>query len=216
MNLLALLLCVVTLIPLQQGDYSHALNAKINGINYKAILNKDESVAIKINGKIVQSIPYNALTAFGSIFNLTFVDFDKDGYKDLLIEYTNNTPGICDLWLYNSVNKRFIRVKGFSDYPAPIRILHSHVYYSYHHSGCADQDWDSDLFKIKNNKAVTIGTISGRDCGEDETGIFVYRCGRSGKQLVKKMSIQKLNNYKDTKWGLIADYWNHNYKKFQL
>ena len=208
-------ICALSLFCLQTNDYSVFAKAKIHSVNYLAWVNRDQSISIKASGKLVQHIINKELSGDGGISDLIFLDFDGDGYKDLVIEYLSNVPGISDLLIYDHVNNRFSKVKDFSKYPAPIRIPNSHIYYSYHRSGCADSDWDSDLFKIVNEKATTIGTISGRDCDEVEKGIFVYCCRQSGKQLIKKMSLQKLNNYKDTKWGLIADYWKHNYKKFQ-
>gem|GEM_PF-5245252 len=39
--------------------------------------------------------------------------------------------------------------------PPPQRINGTHYFYSYHKSGCADMDWDSDLFYIHNGNYWT-------------------------------------------------------------
>jgi hypothetical protein len=39
-----------------------------------------------------------------------FVDFNGDGYKDILIDYMTNIPGIRDLLLYDITNKTFKKV----------------------------------------------------------------------------------------------------------
>ncbi|RZL18590.1 MAG: hypothetical protein EOO96_26960 [Pedobacter sp.] len=81
-----------------------------------------------------------------------FVDYNGDGYKDILIEYMTNIPGVKDLLLYDVANKTFKKVLDFQDYPSTQRLVHTKYYYSYHRSGCADLNWDSDLFYIENYK----------------------------------------------------------------
>jgi hypothetical protein len=214
MALSNLFICFLLFLPAPQNNYVLTAKGKINGIYYKAVLNQDQSISIKANRKLVQQISNKDISLSGSIASLTFLDFDKDGYQDLLIRYFSNVPGMCDLFIYDKTNKHFIKINEFYKYPAAIKIPRQAVYYSYHRSGCADEDWDSDLFKIDNYKTITIGTISGRDCGDDETGVFIYGYNRLGKRLVNKMPIDEINNYYDTKWGFIAYYWKHNYAKF--
>eukprot|EP01132_Coremiostelium_polycephalum_P020907 gene20907-24848_t len=94
-----------------------------------------------------------------------FKDFNGDGYKDIIIHYRTNVPGIEDLLLYAADEKTFKEVLDFQSFPAPEKIKGTDYYYSYHRSGCADMNWTSDLFYIKNYKAIRIGTIEGYECG---------------------------------------------------
>lgn len=97
-----------------------------------------------------------------------FKDFNGDGYTDIIIRHLTNVPAIYELALYNSTKRKFILVQDFSNFPAPEKITNSNFYYSYHRSGCADANWDSDLFKIENNKAVRYGNIQGLGCEGEE------------------------------------------------
>ena len=104
-----------------------------------------------------------------------------------------------------------------TDYPQAIRIPGINLYYSYHRSGCADQNWDSDLYKIVDFKIIKIGNINAQMCvdPQDIAGINIYKLRGTKKHLVKKnISITTPLKFVDTKWGFIAYYWKHNYKKF--
>jgi len=188
--------------------------ARINGMSYKAICFADERIVVKNgSGKTVLSIAAQDYIAF---FDFSFTDFDGDGYKDLLIVYSSNTPGICNLYSYQKASGQFIKIDGFDIYPAPLRIHGTKVFYSYHHSGCADSNWDSDLFIIKNYKPVKLGNISGNEFGNSgiKDGIYIHKF-KSGKELLyKTMPISTINRYKDYKWGFIATYWKKYYKEF--
>ena len=145
-----------------------------------------------------------------------FVDFNGDGYKDILIDYMTNVPGIEDLLLYDKAQRTYKKVVNFQDFPDPKRIANSAYYYSYHRSGCADMNWDSDLFYIKNYKAVKIGNISGNQCGNEyiNEGLYISKMVEGKKIGVNKLPINILKQYKDSKWGFIKRYWQRNYKSF--
>jgi hypothetical protein len=206
---LVLLICTNCL--LAQGATYKTTTAKVNAILYKAIYkNTDLSVSIvNPNGKIINHIDA------GSVWTLKFMDFNGDGYEDLFIEYISNTPGDNDLLLYNKEVRRFIKVEDFGRFSSASRLRNSGLYYSYHRSGCADLNWDSDLFKIVNYKAIKIGNISGLGCEvDDKTGIFISKVHGTKEQLIKKYPISEINKYKNYKWGFIKGYWKRNYRKF--
>ena len=189
--------------------------AIVDGVFYKAVVNNDQSVSIKLNsGKEVFHIDSKDLDS-EEFAKLEFSDFNGDGYKDLLIRYRSNVPDISDLILFNKNTRRFVKVKDFEDYPDPKRIPNTSLYYSYHRSGCSDNNWDSDLFKIIDFHVVKLGNISANACDDEAPkGIFIYKINRSSEKLIKKLSIQAPDGYNDTKWGFIAHYWKSNYKKF--
>jgi len=199
----------------QSTVYGLPLKARaiIDGISYKAVVNKDTSVSIiSNNGKSTKSIrlpiDYSALWSF------KFKDFNGDGFKDIVVEFSSNTPGDCDVYLYNHTLKNFTNVADIDRYPSPIKIPGTRYYYSYHHSGCADEDWDSDLFIIKNYKAICVGNISGNACDEKKPGVFVYRVKGKDNKLIKQFNIDIIKKYKSYKWGFIDAYWKRNYRKF--
>ncbi|MFD1257473.1 hypothetical protein ACFQ3S_11760 [Mucilaginibacter terrae] len=145
-----------------------------------------------------------------------FVDFNNDGYKDILIEYMTNVPGITDVLIYDKDNHTFKKVIDLQKFPGSKRIPHSNYYYSYHRSGCADMNWDSDLFYIKNYRTIRIGNISGRQCHDErfKDGIYINQIVGDKKIKIVELPINTIKNYKDYKWGFINQYWKRNYREF--
>ena len=141
-----------------------------------------------------------------------FRDYNGDGYKDLLLELGGNTPGWMDVYLYSPARRVFEKLKDAREFPAPEKIKGTRYYYSYHHSGCADEDWDSDLFYIHNGAAVRLGNIYGDRCTLD--GIYISKVRLGKKQLIKKLPLEMIHRYKGDKWGFIEAYWKKHYKSF--
>lgn len=153
-------------------------------------------------------------THFDWIDGIEFIDFDGDGNNDLLLNYLTNVPDIHDLALYNEKTKRFQIVEKFSNFPAPQKIEGTKYFYSYHRSGCADSDWESDLFLIKDFLATRIGNIYGSGCeGNDKNGIFVSRVRGEKEKLIQEFI--RGPGYYDDKFAFIKEYWNRNYKLFE-
>ncbi|HEX8020978.1 XAC2610-related protein [Mucilaginibacter sp.] len=199
-----------------QEDTYETTSAKIDGVRYKAIYrSSDWSISIlNADGKTVLHLKNTDYYDEG-FSSFKFVDFNGDGYKDLFIEHMSNVPGRCDLLLYDSRIKKFAPVKDFPDYPDPQKLKGTHLYYSYHRSGCADMNWDSDLFKIVNNKIIKIGNISGLGCERDKKmGIFISKINGKEERQIQKYPIGEIEKYKDYKWGFIKKYWERNSRKF--
>jgi hypothetical protein len=148
-----------------------------------------------------------------SFMDFKFNDFNKDGYKDLMLDLAGNIPDNCRLFLYVPKQQTFREVKGFDDLPLPLRIAGTNYFYSYSRAGCADETWVSYLFYIKNYKAIKIGYINGEGCGIND-GIFIYRLSGGKKKLIKRLPLDTIGNYKDYKWGFLKQYWTKNYRRF--
>lgn len=121
-----------------------------------------------------------------------------------------------DLIIYIPGIEKFQKVQHFEYFPSPQRIKGTHYFYSYHKSGCADMNWDSDLFYIHNNKAIALGNISGRQCNDrdEKAGVYIHRIRKGKEILISTLPIQRIWQYKDFKWGFIAEYWKKHYKRF--
>ena len=185
--------------------------ARIQGQLYTVIFRTDEFLYIQdSNNRIVfKSKDYYR--------DFEFIDFNSDGNKDLMINYMSNVPAIKDLIVFDSKTKSFKAIESFSNYPDPKPLNGTRYYYSYHRSGCADMNWDSDLFFIENYKTIKIGNISGRECDDrdEKDGIYIYKVQVDNKKLIKMLPIVTIGKYKDYKWGFILDYWTKNYKIFE-
>lgn len=151
----------------------------------------------------------------GDYFTWELKDFDGDGNKDIFLDKGGNTPNRYDLLIFISTS-RFRKIDGFDLFPAPTQIKGTKYFYSYHKSGCADMNWDSDLFYLRSFKAVQIGNISGSECENSgiKDGVYINKVRGTKKTLVKTFPVGMLAKYKDYKWGFIKDYWTKNYKHF--
>lgn len=188
----------------------------VDGRSYKAVYDSTGNLSIYgSKGRRVFFLNGKDLYLEG-FWRLKFQDFNGDGFKDILIGYYSNVPARSDLILYDQHTKKFIHVKDFPDYPDAIRLKGTNLFYSYHRSGCADNNWDSDLFKIVKFKIVKIGNISGQTCVDPpgKPGIYISKIRGKHELLFKKFPIDESGNFKDYKWGFIAWYWKHNYMKF--
>lgn len=143
-----------------------------------------------------------------------FRDFNKDGYEDLYIGYNSNVPGVEDLALYNVKTKSFDLIDDLKLFPASIKIEGTDYYYSYHRSGCADMNWDSDLFYIEDNKTIKIGNIEGIGCDDEKPKVSISSIKGDSVLLIETLAIDTIYSYKDFKWGFIKEYWSRNYKGF--
>lgn len=143
-----------------------------------------------------------------------FVDFNHDGFDDVLVDYMGNVPGFSDLLLFDPGSNEFRIVKGFTNFPVPTHIEGAEAYYSYHRSGCAGSNWDSDLFLLEDFKAIRVGNISGVGCSSGgKTGIFISKVDGAEKQLIKE--ILREPGYYEDKWDFISSYWSKNHQQFK-
>jgi hypothetical protein len=150
-------------------------------------------------------------------FDAEFKDFNKDGHQDIILHYSSNTSMVLDLFLYTPTTGKFREIKKFRDFPAPEQIKGTKFYYSYHKTGCADMNWDSDLFYIDNFNAIRIGNIAGRQCNNRDglkDAVYIYKVRNDKEKLFKKLPIEIIWKSKDLKWGFINEYWTKNYKLF--
>jgi hypothetical protein len=186
-------------------------SALINGEKYRAIYRTDEFLYIQdSNDNVVfKSNDYYP--------DFEFVDFNNDGYKDLMINHLSNVSAIKDMIIYDIKSKMFKPIEHFSEYPDPKPISGTKYFYSYHRSGCADRNWDSDLFYIENFKAIRIGNIAGRECEDmdEKNGIYINKIKGNKTENVITLPIGMINEFKDYKWGFILDYWTRNYRYFE-
>lgn len=188
----------------------HVDTAKILGEAYTAIYKTNDTLYV-LNSKTDTILKVPDLHP-----NFEFDDFNGDGFKDIRIHYMSNVPAIQDLLLFDRSKRNFKLVDNFSRFPDPNPIKGTKYYYSYHRSGCADMNWDSDLFYIENFNAIRIGNIAGYECENRDVkdGIYIHKIKGNKEILFRELPITTIEKYEEYKWGFIKDYWTKNYKLF--
>ncbi|AYL96491.1 hypothetical protein [Mucilaginibacter celer] len=208
--LITTILFIYTNLLFAQHNTFKTASAWVDGVLYSiSYSNSDTVVEVKAKRRIV-----SRLHEFG-IWEMKFIDFNKDGYKDILIQYVSNTPNDNNLYLYNKHRHNFIEVNNFRNFAYAAGLGSNNLYYSYERAGCGDLNWNSYLFKIVNFQAIPIGFISGLGCnGDEKMGIFIFKINRTKEKLIREYPIDKIDKYKSYKWGFIKQYWKTNYRKF--
>ena len=140
-----------------------------------------------------------------------FIDFDKDGTNDVMFKSKGFTN--YDLIMFDSKSKTFKKIRGFNQFPAPIKIGNTKYYYSYYSSETPNYFWESDLFYIKDFKALKIGSITIIN-NEKENEISINKVKNDIPVFIEAKNITVLNKYKDKQWGFIKDYWTKNYSNY--
>lgn len=183
---------------------------RILGKNYLVMYRTNDTLTILRENDIIYS---NNFSIRGGI---EFNYFNEDRYKDLIITHLTNMGGVIDVMVFDSSDLSFKLINDLEEYPSPTHLINNY-YYSYHRAGCADMNWVSDLFEIKNYKTVFLAEIYGQGCDSNPKKIDIFKIENNDKDskiLVTTLSIDTINNYPENKWGFIKDYWTKKYVDF--
>ncbi|MBK6622611.1 MAG: hypothetical protein IPG32_17710 [Saprospirales bacterium] len=213
MNQLILILLVLAFPLLAMGQrISYDSTFQSNGLEFRVQqiqLEKYMSILKITNGERI--VLEDTLDFFT---DLQLIDFNDDKSIDIQIRFMGNVD-TQSLYLFDFSKNRFQKVVGFEKFPEAKRVkISEELYYSYHRSGCADNYWTSDLFKINDFNTTQLGKIFGEGC-EDPMQVKVYKIGQNKKDLVETLPYKVVEENRDNKWGFIADYWAKNYKRFR-
>lgn len=192
----------------EQQFYFDCKKQMINGVEFEACIQRPGNFFIKSSdGKIIYSDKDNP-------FDFEFSDFNGDGYSDIRMNYVSNTPGIKQLLLFDIQSNEFKEVKTFNKFPNSIRIEETNFYYSYYGSGCADNDWKSELYKLNGTEITVLGKIKGSGCLEnDTTGIYIYKVNGNTEKLLNYTKREQ--SYWKEKYEFIKEYWTENKNQFE-
>ncbi|HMS68347.1 MAG TPA: hypothetical protein PKD18_09420 [Saprospiraceae bacterium] len=146
--------------------------------------------------------------------HLEIVDFNGDIGLDIIINFMGNVDK-QSLFLLDKSRNEFKKIADFEKYPAAKKVKESkNLFYSYYRSGCADNYWTSDLFKIVDFKVVHLGQIFGEGC-DAPMQVKIYKIKESKKDLIETLSYKVLTDNKDGKWGFIDAYWTKNRNAYE-
>ena len=145
---------------------------------------------------------------------LEIVDFNGDNGLDIIINFMGNVDK-QSLFLLDKSRNEFKKIADFEKYPAAKKVKDSkNLFYSYRRSGCADNYWTSDLFKIVDFKVVHLGQIFGEGC-EAPMQIKIYKIKERKKDLIETLSYKVVTDNKDGKWRFIDFYWTKNRNAYE-
>lgn len=151
--------------------------------------------------------------------DIKLIDINEDGYQDIRVIIISNTPNQCDNYLYDNQAKKYIQIE---DCELDIqKITGTDFYYSYNRAGCADLNWESYLYKIKNYRLIEYGYIYGQGCDfkieENPQIIEIFKINMlksNEKILIKRLPYNKYINKYNDKITFIEKYWKGNYTLF--
>jgi hypothetical protein len=150
-----------------------------------------------------------------------FPDFDLDGNSDILFDYFGNNSTYF-LYLFDSTSNSFKSIKGYMKFPDALHLKSNpDYYYSYNRAGCADMNWESDLFQIIDFQIIHLANIYGQGCDADLKEnpqiiqIFKIQNDEATKKLMEQLPYLDYIPKFDDKWEFIEKYWNKNYEKFK-
>jgi hypothetical protein len=150
---------------------------------------------------------------------IEFPDINEDGYKDIRIYVSSNTPNECDNYLFDKKTNKFRIIENCD---LDIRLIKSrHYYYSYNRAGWANLNWESHLYKLENYKLVPIGYMHGLGCDfnrEEDQKIKIYKIfndKKEDKALVKTLPFKKYVPKFEDAPRFIESYWHHNWQIFK-
>ncbi|NME70236.1 hypothetical protein [Flammeovirga aprica] len=196
---------------LEEVDYTilSCDSTEINGKKYMGYRQSTESYFYVVNENMDTIYKHDKW-----VDSIEFIDFNNDGESDILFNYVTNIPMVKDVALFNSKTNKFTLVENFSKFPDPKQVSKTGYYYSYQRAGCADHNWVSDLFIIKDYQVLTYGRIHGIGCEtvDHKTGVFIYKLVDGESQLIDSIPLD--HGYNDEKCDFIEKYWTNNYKKF--
>ncbi|WGH76401.1 hypothetical protein P8625_04365 [Tenacibaculum tangerinum] len=181
-------------------------SATIDKIKFEFFIDKNGEFKIKDTSGEIQFSQTENVTDF------EIKDFDKDGYKDVIIIHPSNRV-LETLLLYNSSLQKFILIDNFTNYPNSQKIESSGFYYSYQGTGCAQNDWLSHLYLINNYKIIDKGLIKGFGCLKNEkNGIYIYKFAEKDTLLIEY--VKNEDGFGQEKFDFIDNYWINNLDKF--
>jgi hypothetical protein len=150
--------------------------------------------------------------------DITFFDFNEDGLIDIKISFLSNTPGFCDIYMYNKSIDFYHKVNGLNNIFEPQKLNGTEYYYSYSRNGCADENWISELFKIKDNNVIKIAQIQAIACESDnkKVGIYVFIYHDENLILYQMLKFSEIIPFENNKFKFIENYWLKNADKIML
>ncbi|HQW04853.1 MAG TPA: hypothetical protein PLV08_11600 [Flavobacteriales bacterium] len=182
--------------------------------SFRISAERDNNENLKIH---VVKDQIDTITIRGPEGGVRFEDFNSDGFPDLVFSYLGNNR-VSDLYLFDVEKESFTEVLGFRQVSDSQPVSGQlGLYYSYRRAGCADANWSSTLFEIRDNLVHELGEIEGIGCEEGQAqGIVVYKIVTLDKIFeVDRLPISTIDNYDEYKWGFLAEYWAANIGRFR-
>jgi hypothetical protein len=179
-----------------------------------AISNSDTTALLKSGSAKGETI-VDTLDQPTAIGYMEAVDFDRDGNSDILLDYIGNNPTF-HLYLYDISTSTFRHIDNYLSFPEGQQLEgNRELYYSYHRAGCADLNWVSDLFTIRDFKITHLAHLYAEGCEGEQQGISVFKVIANKYDSTTLIeTIKYSGEQNDSKGDIIKKYWNENWTKF--
>lgn len=194
------------------SDTSFIINELNVIIQTKEMENSDLLLIQITNG---DSVIIDTIMSSNALSDMWFTDFNKDGNMDIMFSYLGNNPYHL-LYLFNPKTSLYTEIKDYGNFSDSKQLTNNpKLYFSYHRAGCADYNWESDLFKIDNYEIIHLGNLYGNGCEADSLQYIKTSRGKYPNN-TKVDSLSYYNNVPEfgDKWDFIEKYWNNNWQKF--
>ena len=154
---------------------------------------------------------------FSSGLGFEEVDFNRDGFKDLIIIELGGNHGTYFLYLWDKFQNRYHEIEDYRICPHSIPLKPNlNLFYNVDIAGCYG-DHKSYLWKLEDFKIVPIAYIYIQDCVSDESRDDHYMEIRTSSyldsmengKLIERIDIIPDGTYEE----IIKKYWNKNYEK---
>lgn len=183
-------------------------------IHLTAISNSDTTALLKSRSGGVETL-IDTLEQATAIVSMEVIDFDKNGSADILLDYIGNNSTYF-LYLFDSTTSTFRNIDNYLSFPDGQQLdSNRQLYYSYHRAGCADLNWASDLFTIKDFNIIHLAHLYAEGCGGEQEGISVYSVidiNSDSTTLIETIPYSGEENH--DKWNILKKYWNENYSRY--
>ena len=115
---------------------------------------------------------------------MELVDMNRDGRPDVRVGLFSNTPGLEQIYLFDTVSGGLKRLRNALDYYNSQPLIGTPYCMSYNRAGCADFNWESWLFGIEGDSAYALGHMVADQCPATEVPMVRMYCGKGETEML--------------------------------
>lgn len=180
---------------------NNSYHLKLNTID-----GKNQKLEVLLKGQVIYKAEYDIPL---SRFKVDLSDFDKNGTPDILINFNQNDP---TSFLFTSKGTNtliFTQIEDIEDYPNPKPInSEKGIYYSYYATDCDGKSWNSDVFRMENNRAIPLLNMEAEGCQSIISSLKIINVNKSTESVVQTRTFDQAENVE----RFLQQFWNNNWR----